>query len=162
MTAGRKPKPTHLKLLQGNPGKRALNQREPRPRAAIPPCPRHLSKEARREWRRVSRELLALGLLTHVDRAVLAMYCQAWGKWVMAEEKLAELGAQWTFETERGYVGVSPWVSIANAAAAEVRRLAVEFGMTPSSRSRTTATQEEEADPYEEFLRGRKGKAAQG
>lgn len=33
---GRKPKPTYLKLLNGNPGKRALNEQEPKPERALP------------------------------------------------------------------------------------------------------------------------------
>jgi len=33
---GRRPKPTRLKMLTGNPGKRPLNGNEPRPAAAVP------------------------------------------------------------------------------------------------------------------------------
>lgn len=89
--AGRKPKPTHLKLLEGNPGKRALNKNEPKPKVKVPSCPRHLVGEARKEWRRISKELLTLNLLTEIDRAALAAYCQAWARWVYAEEKIAGL-----------------------------------------------------------------------
>jgi hypothetical protein len=32
---GRKPKPTYLKLLNGNPGKRPLNEQEPKPQPAL-------------------------------------------------------------------------------------------------------------------------------
>ena len=48
--AGRKPKPTSLKVLEGNPGKRQLNPNEPKPDASVPKCPAWLSKEAKREW----------------------------------------------------------------------------------------------------------------
>ena len=60
-TPGPPPTPTNLKLLRGNPGKRKLNTNEPDPEPAIPPCPSHLDKVAKKEWRRVSKELLALG-----------------------------------------------------------------------------------------------------
>ena len=39
---GRKPTPTRLKLIHGNPGNRPLNPNKPEPRAAIPTCPSHL------------------------------------------------------------------------------------------------------------------------
>jgi P27 family predicted phage terminase small subunit len=106
----------------------------------------------------VTKELAQLGLLTGIDRAVLVMYCQAWSRWVEAEQHLVDLGPErWTFSTDNGYQAPSPWLGIANAAAKEVRRLAVEFGMTPSSRSRVTVSKQEEQDPYEAFRRQRNG-----
>lgn len=36
---GRKPKPTHLKLLEGNPGHRPINGAEPKPNPGLPTCP---------------------------------------------------------------------------------------------------------------------------
>ena len=36
--AGRKPKPTALKTLEGNPGKRKINTKEPIPGKGIPTC----------------------------------------------------------------------------------------------------------------------------
>src|SRR6185312_2686519 len=58
---GRKPKPSALKLLAGNPGKRALNKREPRPRREIPSPPAHLSDGARTAWGALSTRLDRLG-----------------------------------------------------------------------------------------------------
>ena len=37
--AGRKPKPTAVKKLEGNPGKRKLNKKEPVPAKGMPECP---------------------------------------------------------------------------------------------------------------------------
>jgi phage terminase small subunit len=89
---GRKPRPTHLKLVTGNPGKRRLNSAEPRPSVAgrtSPPA--ELGRDAKTEWRGVARRLQALELLTPVDRASLAAYCQAYGRWRQAERGLAEM-----------------------------------------------------------------------
>ena len=88
---GRTPKPTRLKMLTGNPGKRALNGNEPRPEAAIPECPAELGPVARTEWDRLAGELAALRLLTNLDRAVawatdmtaLAPLTQAYSKRVL-------------------------------------------------------------------------------
>lgn len=132
--AGPAPKPTALKRLAGNPGKRPLNENEPRFAVGYMSAPRNLSADARREWKRVSRELLGVGLLTKVDRAALAAYCQAWGTWLEAERKLQEDGR--VLVTDKGYAYQSPWVGIANAAVDQMRRFACEFGMTPASRTR--------------------------
>ena len=37
--AGRKPKPTAIKELEDNPGKRKLNNKEPKPDKGMPVCP---------------------------------------------------------------------------------------------------------------------------
>ena len=88
---GLKPTPTHLKLIKGNPGKRRINEREPVPTADLPSAPTHLSDGAKVEWGRVSEELYRLGLLTGVDRAALAAYCQAYARWAQAENAIAEM-----------------------------------------------------------------------
>ena len=46
--AGRKPKPTAVKKLEGNPGKRKLNTKEPVPAKGMPDCPEWLLPEAMR------------------------------------------------------------------------------------------------------------------
>ena len=103
---GRKPKPVALKLLEGNPGKRPINGREPRPPASQPTCPAHLSPTAKAEWKRLAGMLNQVGMLTQADRAALAAYCQAYGRWVEAERKLAETPA--LLRTPAGYVQPSP------------------------------------------------------
>lgn len=87
---GRKSKPTALKLVTGNPGKRPLNANEPIPtQAPAPPTPpRHLTKEARAEWARVCRELWLLGLLSSLDTSLLAAYCDSFATWVEARRAI--------------------------------------------------------------------------
>ena len=91
---GRKPKPTRVKELEGNPGKRRLNTTESHPPvpAAVPYAPKFVNAEAKAEWNRMVNILLGMGLYTEVDHAALAMYCQAWGRWVIAERKLSAEG----------------------------------------------------------------------
>lgn len=144
-------KPTALKKLAGNPGKRPLNDAEPQFSRVLPNCPTHLKGEARREWKRVVGELFDAGLLTSVDRAALAAYCQAWARWVEAEKQIRENG--YVFTTESGYQQQVPWVGIANAALDNMRKFAVEFGMTPSSRTRVRVSKQEELDPFEEWAK---------
>jgi phage terminase small subunit len=85
---GRRPIPTR-QILTGNPGKRPLNQAEPKPEAAIPECPPELGEIAKREWGRLVGELCALGLLTNLDRA-LAAYCGAYALWAEATRSTAQ------------------------------------------------------------------------
>lgn len=67
---GRPPKPTAVKELEGNPGKRPLNKNEPKPKQTAPKCPSWLEPDAKKEWRRLSKELESMGLLTEVDMAI--------------------------------------------------------------------------------------------
>ena len=142
MARGRKPKPTHLKLITGNPGRRALNTKEPSPPSALPSPPTHLNDEAKVEWDRVAEDLYRIGILTNIDRAVLAAYCQAYGRWVSAELVLADMAKNdevtrgLTVETINGNILQNPMVGMANKAMADMVRYAAEFGMTPSARSR--------------------------
>jgi P27 family predicted phage terminase small subunit len=131
---GRRPKPTRLKLLTGNPGKRPLNADEPQPDPAIPDCPPELGPVARREWDRLVGELAALRLLTHLDRAALAAYCNAYALWADALDGIHKHGAM--VKSPSGYPIQSPYIAIANRQAEIMLRIASEFGFTPASRSR--------------------------
>lgn len=87
---GRKPKPTEMKRLAGNPGKRPLTGNTPPAWAKAPRPPKHLGKAARAEWKRMLAELERLGIAASCDRAALALYCQVYQRWVTAEERLAK------------------------------------------------------------------------
>ena len=60
-TRGRKPKPTALKVLEGNPGKRPMNMNEPVPPKGTVKCPAWLEPEAKKEWKRLASSLEAMG-----------------------------------------------------------------------------------------------------
>ena len=131
---GRKPKPTRLKLLDGNPGKRPIRGDEPEPPGSLPTCPAHLSPTAKAEWKRLARVLNRIGVVTQVDRAVLAAYCQAYGRWVEAERKLQETPT--LIKLPSGYIQPSPWLGIANKQLELMHRCMGELGLSPVSRSR--------------------------
>jgi P27 family predicted phage terminase small subunit len=134
LTRGRKPKPNALRLLEGNPGKRPINRRAPQPSGGTT-CPAHLSALAKREWRRIYPHLELLGLVSPIDRAALAGYCQAYVRWVEAEAKVQDLVVT-TGSTTNPYPIVNPYLAAANKALQQMREFLVEFGMTPASRSR--------------------------
>lgn len=160
MREGRKPKPTHLKLVTGNPGKRPLPKAEAKVVPALPSPPPHLSDEAKVEWGRVSEDLFKVGLLSSVDRAALAAYCQAFARWAQAERAIADMAKRdaltggLMIKTSNGNAIQNPLVGTANKAAADMVRYAAEFGMTPSARSRITAEPPgDNEDPAAEFFR---------
>ena len=159
MTAGRKRTPTALKLVKGNPGKRALPKNEPKPDLAQPSPPPFLCDDAKVEWGRVIGTLYKAGLMTELDRAALAAYCQAYGRWAQAERALArmaekdELNRALMVKTTNGNAIQNPLVGIANKAKDDVVRHAVEFGMTPSARARVNAEpNDEKIDLTAEFF----------
>ncbi len=147
---GRKPTPTALTVLRGNPGKRPLNDREPAPQAKAPPCPRHLNKPARAEWKRMAKRLKRNGLLTEIDGTALALYCEAFARWVDAKAKVEASG--YVVKTALGNPIQNPYLAVANKAHEHVRQMLGEFGMTPSSRSRAVVskptTGEEKGDRF--------------
>lgn len=130
---GRKPKPTALKILEGNPGKRPLNENEPEPQVRIPVCPDCLDLPAQQEWARITPLLAELGLLSEIDRTALAGYCDAYGRWYVAQKNLRLRGL---VVKKDGKTYMNPFVRVAQDAMKEAMRHLVEFGMTPSSRSR--------------------------
>ena len=147
---GRRPKPTRLKVLTGNPGKRPLNHAEPRPEAVVPECPPELGPAAQAEWNRLVGELSALKLLTNFDRAALAAYCGAYALWAEATEAIQKFGAM--VKSPHGFPIQSPYVSIANRQAEIMMRIAGEFGFTPASRSRIATPGLKEPDLFDEML----------
>jgi len=149
---GRKPKPTHLKLVQGNPGKRSLNDQEPPAAPALPPMPRYLSKAARREWRTLVPLLKSSGLLTNLDACAFGLYCSALARVAEAERELAEHGMTVTSPT--GIMRPSPWFYVASKSTAQIIALSAEFGLTPASRSRVKVDLKPEEDDFDRYLRG--------
>lgn len=139
MRPGPAPKPTALRVVEGNRGRRPLNRKEPKPRKASRTPPAFLDKLAKTEWRRVMKELEQLGLATVLDRAMLALYCQEWSRYVEASAWIKKNGTTYVLRDKDGnvrYVAQFPQVAIARAAAEAVRKLAAEFGFSPSTRSR--------------------------
>ena len=151
---GRKPKPTALKELEGNPGKRQLNVNEPKPLAKAPSCPKWLDPEAKKEWRRLSKKMEQIGILTEIDMAAFAGYCQAYARWKAAEEFISKHGA--IVKTPSGYWQQVPQVSIAQQYMKAMQKFAEQFGLTPAARSRIVAdnTKTEYIDDMDKLLGG--------
>jgi P27 family predicted phage terminase small subunit len=156
---GRKPTPTALKLLRNNPGRRPLNQAEPRHGAIDHAVPRQLvDPEAAAEWERVI-ETLSQGHVTTVDRAVLIAYCTHWARWQALETEASK--HPFIVRSPNGYPIPNPALGMANKAFSLMLKAAVELGITPSSRSRIMLAEHEDTprgrDEFSAFQRRRLG-----
>ena len=89
---GRKAKPTKLKLLEGNPGKKKINKNEPEPDVCIPEMPEWMSDEAKREYMIITPLLKTLGLISKVDKAAIVGYCEAWSHFKDAKALIKKEG----------------------------------------------------------------------
>jgi len=160
---GRPPKPTPLKILAGNPGRRPLNTAEPKPDPTPPACPAWLDESARRIWRKLAPKLSRLGLFTSVDGETFAAYCQACAELAWATRKLKKEGR--TLKLKSGYLQQHPAVSMQRSAMHAVRQLGSLFGLDPSSRGRLEIefgddpNDPEEVDPLQEILNRGKAQA---
>ena len=141
---GRKPKPTAIRRRDGNPGKRGYNPDEPVVPVGEIDCPPHLLPAARVEWDRLCGLLQEMGVVTQVDRAALAAYCQSYARWAEAEEKLRETPPM--VKTPSGYIQQNPWLAVANKQLELMGRFMAELGITPVSRSRVAALQRQKTD----------------
>ena len=148
------PKPNVLKLMSNNPGKRPLNLADGvNPRVEIPSAPRHLGKEAVKEWKRITPLLEELGLISGLDRSALGLYCQAAGRLAELEtsfnSKVAahvEAGMPYADAvyavshdvTPNGFRQQSVLSQLLRSHEDKVHRYLGHFGLSPAARARVT------------------------
>ena len=139
---GRKPLPTKLKLLCGNPGKQKLPKGEPEPDSNIPAPPAVLNDYALEEWNRVTPVLLALGLISDLTVPAVIAYCDAYSDWRTATEELNRIRkeksglATLIQQTSNGNIIPNQLKLVAKAARADMIRYATEFGGTEIAKIR--------------------------
>jgi len=138
---GRKPSPTALKMIMGNPGKKRLKVGEPKPESDIPTPPEHLDEYAREEWYRLATGLYNLGILYDIDRAIFANYCIKYSEVRACHEILNHMAAEdreaaFLDKKPSGIVCEQALRKIADQAALDMLKFGAEFGLTPSSRVR--------------------------
>jgi P27 family predicted phage terminase small subunit len=145
MTAGRPPKPAQLKILQGTyrPDRASPGEIFPDPVDDLAP-PAWLSEPAQEKWNELAPMLSRLGLLTECDLDILALYCSTWVKWQEAERAIQENGS--TTRAQSGYQQISPYVTIAKNALADLMRLGDKLGLNPAARNRIHVGAQAEAD----------------
>ena len=127
-----------------------MNDKEPEPAADNIRKPSHLSKKAADHWDVIVEELLACGVMTNLDSDALAMYCEAYSRWVDANEHLKATGM--IVRSPNGFPQQSPFLQVSNKAFEQMKSLLTEFGMTPSSRTKVQRKEgEEPTDPWQKI-----------
>lgn len=132
---GRKPKPSHLRIIEGMAGHRPLNQDEPEPDGDIAAPPEYLSARAQHYWRDVLKQLPP-GMVKQLDAGTLTVYVTALADLEFATVKVDEAGPVIKMPGPAGQFMQNPFVSIKRAAMEKVLKAGAELGFTPSSRSR--------------------------
>jgi P27 family predicted phage terminase small subunit len=157
MKSGPNKKPTALKVLEGNPGKRPLPQNEPKPKPIAPECPEWLIGEGKKMWNRLSSEMERIGLLTVIDGEAFAAACQAWKIFVECQQYINNNGLTYEYENKGGAVNEieRPQVKIGQKSLDQFRAFCSEFGLSPAARTRIEVKPaDNEIDPMEGMLSG--------
>ncbi len=136
-TRGRKPKPTAVKALEGNPGKRPLNEHEPKPDAALPAMPQGLTGDARKCWEALAEEMHRIGILTSIDGHGLESYCRLYAN---ARECWRKAKKDGPIVLLDGKPQTNPYIVQAHRAETLLHKLRSELGLNATSRSRRSET----------------------
>ena len=135
---GSKPKPSVLKELAGNPGRRPLNENEPKPGPANLNVPRgRLPKEGARVWKQLAKPLADMGVLTEVDLIAFEMLCLHYATARQAADVLKQFGLFVRDKDKKSRK--NPAAQIFRDNSQHLRAYLAEFGLTPSSRVRIHA-----------------------
>ena len=130
---GRKPKPTKLKIMSGEPNKNRINDQEPEAPPGRPVMPDGLDDVGRKAWDALCDSLDALGILSIVDHHALELYCHAYSGYRDAYDKSKQFGQILVID---GKPRRNPAMTEVHQHRAEIMRMQAEFGLTPSARSR--------------------------
>lgn len=141
--SGPSPKPTNLKLIEGNKGKRKLNKQEPDPEYLEDlTAPSWLPAAAQAVWNEVAPHLAKAKLLTHVDVPALAAGCVSVAQYrqaaVLAGEDLIRAKHVQQEDGSVHSVGehVNPWLIVQSMSFKQAMMIFSRFGMTPADRTR--------------------------
>ena len=129
--------PRVLKLIRGNPGKRPINEKEPKPKPGIPDCTDCLDNQAKIIWVKLIPKVERIGVMTEVDEGPFAAYCESYSLLISAKKQLKKM----TLRTvDKRKIKLNPifvfLMRVARDAKRDLVRIAGEFGFTASSRTR--------------------------
>lgn len=133
---GRKPKPSYLRVLDGNASHGAKpNGAEPQPVGDLEahPPPAWMNDAQQDGWRYAMRHAPP-GLLKRLDASVLTVWVCAEAIHSDAAQKVASLGS--LLKAKNGTPYQNPYLAIMNKQAVLMLKACAEMGFTPSSRSR--------------------------
>lgn len=158
MARGRKPKSAAEKRLDGNPGCRPINDREPEPERGFPDPPANMPEEVVEAYMMIGRLVDSMGVLSVVDGILLSVTACAYVRWdrtarwmaiALKQEIIGVLSGetsdqkQWTR---------SPMAIADRDNSKQLRECLTELGLTPTSRARLMTTGGEPKESREEMM----------
>lgn len=151
--AGRKPHPTHLKILQGNPGKRPLNKHEPQFDNDPPEPPHYLSDRAHAIFLIVRARLAAQGYASSSHTEALTLLAIRMEEVEICTERLNTEGLTQERTDQWGvvYRRPRPEIVMRHEAAKHVQSLLAEFGLTPSSATKVIVPSKQPHNAFQKF-----------
>ena len=156
MKRGPAPKPSRLKILAGNPGRRPLNEAEPEPQLvdSLEP-PIELDELEQRFWSYYAGLLQRCRVLSEADVHALAAAAQWWSVYQRA---MADLNGELTQSTKSNGEIAKPTVTIARQAFGQCWAIMQAFGLNPGDRSKLRALPPAEGhDPLDKYFGLRTG-----
>jgi len=151
----RRPKPTGIRLVEGNRGHRTINENEPKYEHTLPPPPPILDDVGETEWNRAGAILLGFKVLTEADYAVFAGYCFSYQEWIRLCKIIREKDVAAIIQkTPNGLMVESAISTAASKYYKQMIRGAVELGLTPSSRTKIVADNTGALSPFEQDMFG--------
>lgn len=152
---GRKAKPIALHLLEG---RKHLTKAEIEQRLAgeqqfaigndkIKP-PKWLDDIAKKEFKRIVREMEQTGILTNIDVDMLALYCDAYSQYIQCCEVIRREGlmVEYTNKAAETNKVPHPLLSKKKQLFEQMKALATEFGFTPSARAKIAIPKQEKKE----------------
>ena len=158
-SGGRNRKSAAAHALAGNLRTDRHTFTSPQPPAGAPEKPADLVGEASAEWDRMVARLSACKTLTAVDDAALASYCRLHADATRLQTALDALDSPFFSKVSVDGAGIEhrepkvhPGFAQLRSYRQALRQYLVEFGLTPSSRSRVKVADVGETDPLAEFF----------
>ncbi len=106
-----------------------------------------INDTAKKEWRRIVKELNKIDIVGNLDYANLGGYCNAYANYIKATEILKDQTYYIDRETRTGVIVVkNPMVDIQTNYAAEMRKFAALCGLTIDSRLKAAVTKTEKTE----------------
>jgi P27 family predicted phage terminase small subunit len=145
-----------LKLIQGNPGKRALNKNAPTPDALseVPPAPIWLEERAAAMWEHVAPWLVESRILTDTDLHNLEIFCVAYQRWREAQDDITKNGI--VVQGARQEIK-NPACTVANESLRQINTFGAALGLDPAARARLRPGDKPKVNPFTAMRGGKPG-----
>jgi P27 family predicted phage terminase small subunit len=152
MARGRKPKASHLHVVDGTFRADRANEHEPQAFGDVGDAPPELLPAQRLLWQQLLRDAPEFVLKACDREAFRTLVAHVW---TMREaERQMRDAPMLIIKTKQGNYIQNPLLGVFNSAAKHFMRTAAELGFTPVARARIIASDGKEADPVAaEYLR---------